>query len=130
MALEALLGAGVPMIRAWELAAASSGSPQLRSDVARWAPELEAGTTPAEMVGQIRYFPEMFTHLYQTGEMSGKLDETLEHLHTYFEDEGFRQLRMFCRVLNFLIYFAVAAFIAVFVIRFWISYFNQALGAF
>jgi type II secretory pathway component PulF len=130
MALEALLGAGVPMIRAWELAAASSGSQKLRSDITRWAPELEVGTTPAEMVVQIRYFPEMFTHLYQTGEMSGKLDETLEHLHTYFQDEGFRQLRIFCRVLNFVIYFGVAAFIAVFIIRFWLNYFNQALGAF
>jgi type II secretory pathway component PulF len=31
--------------------------------------------TPADLVNQTRYFPELFANLYHTGEMSGKLDE-------------------------------------------------------
>jgi type II secretory pathway component PulF len=129
MALNALLSAGVPVIRSWELSAAACGSPHLKNQIIKWTPELESGVTPSEMVAQIRYFPDMFAQLYQSGEISGKLDETLTRLHTYFEDEGFRKLQAFCRVLNFVIYFTIAITVAIFVINFWRQYFGAALGA-
>jgi type IV pilus assembly protein PilC len=128
MALDSLLNAGVPVIRAWELGAVSSGSPCLKREISKWTPELEAGVTPGDMVAQIAYFPEMFTQLYQSGEVSGKLDEALGRLHTYFEEEGFRQLQTFCRVLNFTLYFTMAAMAALFIIRFWLNYFSTALN--
>ena len=130
MALEALLNAGVPVIRAWELSASLSGSPHLKRQIVKWKPQLEEGTTPADMVAQIRYFPEMFAHLYQTGEISGKLDESLTRLHTYFEDEGFHKLQTFCRVLNFGIYFTVAIGVGIFIVHFYIGYFKAAMGGF
>jgi type II secretory pathway component PulF len=128
MALDALLNSGVPMIRAWEMAVAACGSSHLRREVLRWTPELETGTTPADMVGQIAYFPEMFVQLYQSGEISGKLDESLTRLHTYFEDEGFRTLQLFCRILNMVIYFTVALCVAIFVINFWRQYYGNLLN--
>ncbi len=124
MALDALLNAGVPVIRSWELAAASCGSPHLKREILKWTPQLEHGTTPADMVAQIRYFPDMFAQLYQSGEISGKLDETLTRLHTYFEEEGFRKLQAFCRIVNFVIYFAIAITIGIYVIRFWLNYYG------
>jgi len=118
------LNAGVPVVRSWELAAAACGSPHLKREILKWTPQLEQGTTPAEMVAQIRYFPDMFTQLYQSGEISGKLDETLTRLHTYFEEEGFHKLQAFCRVLNFTIYFLIAIMIGIYVIRFWLAYYG------
>ena len=129
MALDALLNSGVPMIRAWEMAVAACGSPRLKREVLRWTPEMETGTTPADMVGQIAYFPEMFVQLYQSGEISGKLDESLTRLHTYFEDEGFRKLQTFSRILNMVIYFTVAICVAVFVINFWRQYYGNLLNS-
>lgn len=130
MSLNALLSAGVPVIRSWELSAVGCGSSRLKNEVVRWTPELESGTTPADMVAQIRYFPDMFAQLYQSGEISGKLDETLLRLHTYFEEEGFRKLHAFCRVLNFFLYFTMAGIAGIFIIRFWLQYFSQILGNF
>lgn len=130
MALEALLNAGVPVIRAWNLAAVSCGSPRLKSEIMKWTPQLEQGVTPAEMVAQIPYFPEMFTQLHHTGEISGRMDETLTRLHTYFEDEGFRKLQIFCRVLNYLIYFTIAIGIGIFVIHFWVNYYRNLVNSF
>jgi type II secretory pathway component PulF len=124
MALDSLLSSGVTVIRAWELAAESCGSSHLKSAILKWTPELEAGTTPSDMVAQIRYFPDMFTQLYQSGEISGKLDETLTRLHTYYEEEGFRNLQTFCRVLNYALYFLMAGIAALFIIRFWLNYFS------
>ena len=130
MALDALLSAGVPVIRSWELAAVSCGSPHLKKEIFKWTPKMESGITPADMVAQIPYFPEMFAQLYQTGEISGKTDETLTRLHTYFEEEGFHKLQNFCRVLGYGLYFTMAIIAGIFIIRFWTQYFAQALGGF
>jgi type II secretory pathway component PulF len=128
MALDSLLNAGVPVIRAWELAAKACGSPHLKREILRWTPELESGTTPGDMVSQIRYFPDMFVQLYQSGELSGRQDEALAHLHTYFQEEGFRKLQTFSRVLMFAIYFSIVILVAIFIIRFWTNYFSSMLN--
>jgi len=130
MALDALLSAGVPVVRSWELAAGSCGSPHLKREIFKWTPQLESGITPADMVAQIPYFPDMFAQLYQSGEISGKTDETLERLHTYFEEEGFHKLQNFCRLLGYGLYFTMAIIAGIFIIRFWTQYFAQALGSF
>jgi type II secretory pathway component PulF len=130
MALESLLNAGVPVVRAWELAAVSSGSSKLKREILRLTPQLETGLTPGEMVAQIPYFPEMFTHLYQTGELSGRLDESLTRLHTYFEEEGFRKLRTFFRVSNMVLYFTIVACVGYFIVNFWTNYYRQMLNSF
>src|SRR5579872_1375190 len=72
-ALEALLNAGVPIIGGWNLAAAASGSPALSRRVLSWKEPLEAGASPAELVSASREFPQLFSNLYHTGEISGTL---------------------------------------------------------
>ena len=78
-ALEALIGAGVNIFEAWDLAAAASGSPALRHAVTAWKPQVVAGQMPSEAVRLCPLFPEMFANLYASGEVSGKLDESLRH---------------------------------------------------
>jgi type II secretory pathway component PulF len=129
MALDALLNAGVPIVKSWNIAAAACGSPHLKREILKWTPELERRTTPAEMVSQIRYFPEMFQQLVQTGEISGRMDESLVRLNEYFEDEGFRKLGGFCTLLNYLIYFTIAGMVGWFVISFWMGYYSKLLGS-
>lgn len=124
-ALEALLNAGVPIIQAWDLAAAASGSPELRRVVAGWKEPLANGTTPAELVGNARAFPEMFAGQYHAGEISGKLDECLLRLHAYYQEEGSRKLRAVARWSPQFIYYGVALFVAYKVITFYVGYFNQ-----
>ncbi|HEX4349744.1 MAG TPA: type II secretion system F family protein [Verrucomicrobiae bacterium] len=123
-ALEALTNAGVPVIRSWEMAGAACGSPRLNREILKWTPQLETGTTPAEMVNQIQYFPEMFSNLYHTAEISGKLDEALNRLNTYFEEEGFRILQMFTRIMNGTIYGLLVLVVARSIIGFYVGHFN------
>ena len=126
-ALDALTNAGVSTIRAWDLSAAAAGSPALKREILKRTPLLETGLTPAEMVSQISYFPEMFSHLFASGEISGKLDETLVRLHTYFEEEGFRLLQLFTRIMNGTIYGAIVVLVGYNVIRFWMNYYGGLL---
>jgi len=128
-ALDALTSAGVPVIKSWELAASACGSPRLKREILKWTPQIEHGLTPAEMVGQIGYFPEVFSNLYHTAEISGKLDETLVRLHTYFEDEGFHTLHLFTRILNGVIYGTVVVLVAYNVIHFWMNYYGNMVNS-
>jgi type II secretory pathway component PulF len=118
-ALEALLTAGVPIIEGWELAATASGSPQLRRTVVGWKRALENGSTPAELVSQSGVFPELFAGLYHTGEVSGKLDETLLRLHNLYQEEGSRKLRAVAAWTPKLFYLGVALIVAYKIVSFY-----------
>lgn len=124
-ALEALINSGQTILEAWPLAASASGSPALRREVDSWRPRLEAGKTPAEMLQDSTRFPETFSNLYSSGEISGTLDETLRRLHRYYADEGSRDLHSAARIGPGILYGLVAAYIAWRVIQFWTGYFNQ-----
>ena len=124
-ALEALINAGVNIVQAWDLAAAASGSPALRRAVENWKPQIEAGQTPAEIIRDCRKFPEMFANLYASGEVSGKLDETLRRLGAHYQEEGTRKLYAFAQWTPRIVYVLVAGIIAYKVVNFYLGYFQQ-----
>jgi type II secretory pathway component PulF len=124
-ALEALISAGVTIIEAWELAAVASGSPALRRTVVAWRPLVKEGHTPGEAVTASSRFPELFASQYNSGEISGKLDDALHRLQTYYQEEGSRKLHAVAQWTPRLLYLLVVGMIAYHVINFWTGYFNQ-----
>jgi type II secretory pathway component PulF len=130
MALESLLSAGVNITEAWELAARVSGSARLHRAVQRWKPDLIAGQTPAEVVTASGAFPDMFTNQYHSGEISGKLDETLRRLHQYYQEEGTRRIRAFSQWVPRLLYLLIALFIAYKIIGFYSGYWETVNDAY
>ncbi len=124
-ALEALITAGETIHEAWPLAAAASGSPALCREVESWRAEFSRGRTPADALQSSRVFPEMFTNLYSTGEISGSLDETLGRLSRYYAEEGSRHLHTAARIGPGIAYALVAAYIAWQVISFYVGRNNQ-----
>lgn len=125
LTLEALISAGVNIIQAWELAANACGSPALRRSILAWRPQLEAGTTPAEAVSHCSQFPELFANFYHSGEISGKLDESLQRLHRLYQEEGTRKLNAFAEWTPRVLYMIVAGIIAFKIIQFYAGYFSQ-----
>ena len=128
-ALEALLNAGVTIIEAWELAAAASGSPALRRTVIAWRPLVDGGHTPADVVSASGRFPDLFVNEYRTGELSGKLDDSLRRLQQYYQEEGTRKLHALSQWTPRAVYLFVVLMIAVRVVQFWTGYFNQIRAA-
>jgi type II secretory pathway component PulF len=125
-ALEALINAGVSIINAWELAASASGSPALKRTVLAWRSQVEHGMkTPAEAVADSGMFPDMFTQLYRTGEMSGQLDETLRRLFDYYQEDGTRKMKALAQWIPRLVYFIIMARIAHYIISFYSNYFKN-----
>ena len=129
IALEALLNAGVTVIEAWDLASAASGSPALERAVRQSRPHLLAGTTPGEMVAARHEFPRTFATLYQTGEMTGQLDDTLRRTYTIFHEEGSRKLKVFVFAAAGALVGLVMLGVAWQVIRFYLGYFQQVSDA-
>jgi type II secretory pathway component PulF len=127
-ALEALVSSGVSIVKAWPMAAAASGSPRLKRDISEWASHLEKGHTPSELVSSHPYFPEMFANQYYTGEISGKLDESMQRMHTFYQEEGYRSLALFSRVTSGMLYGVIAMIIAYNVIKFWMNYYGALMG--
>ena len=120
-ALEALLSAGINIFEAWDLAAIASGSPALRRAVTAWKPQLNAGQMPSEAVRRCPLFPETFANLYASGEVSGKLDESLRHLSQLYHEDGTHKLNAFATWLPRFIYLLVVLIIAYEVIQFWVG---------
>lgn len=118
-ALEALISAGVNIFEAWDLAATASGSPALRRAVAAWKSRVVAGQMPSEAVNLCPLFPETFANLYASGEVSGKLDDSLRQLNRIYNEDGTRKLNAFATWMPRLIYMLVALMIAYIVIQFW-----------
>jgi type II secretory pathway component PulF len=129
-ALEGLISAGVSIIEAWELAAAASGSPALRRTVFGWRPNVLAGQTPAEMVRTSGAFPDLFASLYNSGEVSGQLDETLRRLYRHYQEEGSRKLQAVAQWTPRLIYIGLLLGIAYYVVSFWTNYYGNLLNNF
>jgi type II secretory pathway component PulF len=125
VALESLLNAGISIIEAWELAAAASGSPALRRTVLAWRSNVLSGQTPAEAVRASHVFPDLFTNLYSTGELSGQLDDTLRRLYHHYQEEGLRKLHAIAQWTPRLIYGFVMLLVAYQVLSFWSAYFSQ-----
>lgn len=123
-ALDALVNSGISIIKSLPMAAAGSGSPHLKRKVADWPRQLESGITPAELIRAQPYFPEMFVNLYHTGEISGRIDDSLKRMQIYYREEGFRILRAFLRIVSGVIYALIAIMIAYNVISFWMHYFS------
>jgi type II secretory pathway component PulF len=119
MALEALINAGVSIVDAWELAGTVSGSPALRRAIHNWKPDVLAGQTPAEAVSASGIFPDMFENQYHSGEVSGKLDETLMRLRKYYQEEGSRKIHAVAQWTPRLIYLIIALFIAYRIVTFY-----------
>ena len=124
-ALEALISAGINIFEAWDLAATASGSPALRRAVATWKPGLVAGQMPSETVRLCPLFPETFANLYASGEISGKLDESLRNLNRLYNEDGTRKLHAFAQWTPRFVYMLVALMIAYKVVQFYLGYFSQ-----
>lgn len=124
-ALHALLNAGVPITRSWDLAAAASGSVALKREISTWAPEIEGGRTPAELIQESNRFPELFANMYNTGEISGTLDDSLLRLYRLHQERGVAQFRAVADWLPKLVYFVIIGFIVWRILSFYIGHFGQ-----
>lgn len=127
LALDSLLNAGVAATRAWPMAAAASGSPAIEREVGMLVGRLEQGESAGEVLLRSHVFPQHFSHIYATGELSGRTDETLRRLAEHYQEEGLRLMRIAAMVFTGLLYGAVLLLVAYQIVSFWLGHYGRIL---
>lgn len=128
LALDALLNAGVNIISAWELATDASGSAALKGAATRARRDMEGGATPGEAIAATRAFPETFVTMYCSGEVSGRLDESLAYLRKNYQYESQRRFKTLAFWTPMIIYLLIMIVLAFYIVSFWVGYFDNILN--
>lgn len=83
-----LLGAGISLLQALDIVAEAMANIVYREALQDVAKQVEKGVSLAQAIGRYSSFPPLLSQMIAVGEETGKLDEVLAKLSTYFESES------------------------------------------
>jgi len=86
--LGLLAAAGISILDALRIVAEAMGSRIYRDGVLQAADRVEKGVSLAEAMSGVAEFPAILGQMIAVGEQTGKVDETLLKLSTYYEEES------------------------------------------
>ncbi len=92
-ALQTLIATGVPLPRALELSAQTSGSLQMAEALKRVKIEVEGGIPLAQAMKETQLFPPLVVQLTAAGEKTGALPEMLAEAVAFYDDEVQQRLK-------------------------------------
>jgi len=87
--MSTMVKAGVTIMSSISAIAAQADNPLMSETLSDIGSELESGKTFSEACKKhIEFFPNIFTSMVEAGEASGALDEVLERMADYFENQA------------------------------------------
>lgn len=125
--LRAYLAAGETIDVAWFGAARASGDRRLQRLGETIAEKARLGTPPSKEIGQTRHLPEEFISLYQAGELTGQLEENLDHLWGLYDERAANKLTAASFWYPMLLVLAVAISIGYFIITAYAAYLESIM---
>ena len=121
---SSLLSAGVPVIEALDIVAANAGN-QIVSDALIGAQEgVREGKNLSTILAQYPVMPIMLTQMVETGEESGALDEMLDKVATFYDNEVNATVDSLTSILEPLIILFMGACIGAIVISLYLPMFD------
>ena len=85
--LAVLLRAGVPLMEALELCETLTGSPVIERAVVAAQADIASGGNLSEALNRHHIFPPLLLRMISVGESSGTLDEALDYVAGYYDEE-------------------------------------------
>lgn len=89
--LSTLINGGVPILRAIEISSRTVGNVLIEKSLEKTKLDVEKGKPIAASLDK-NYFPPMFTAMANIGENTGRLDEMLDTIANFYEDEVDREV--------------------------------------
>lgn len=86
--VSVLLGAGIPILDTLQIVSETLGSKVYGAEVKQAASLVEKGVSLAEAIQRLEIFPPILGQMISVGEETGKLDEVLAKLATFYEGES------------------------------------------
>ncbi|MCH7904505.1 MAG: type II secretion system F family protein [Armatimonadetes bacterium] len=121
----ALYGSGVPMPKALQLSADACGNEHLRAQIHPAARDLESGTGLTDSLAMTGAFSPIVLDMTRTGETTGNVDDMLNKMAEFYEEEGAMKARQAAVVIGVLAFIIVAVYISYVVIKFYTGYASQ-----
>lgn len=86
--LSTLLVSGIPILEGLDITAGTAGNIVIHNSIQQARKEVEEGKTLVEPLKKTKIFPPMVTQIVGVGEQTGQLDQMLEKLADYYEEEA------------------------------------------
>lgn len=128
-AFGAMYAGGVPIPEAVKLAADSCGSEAVRAQVYPASRALEEGMSISEAFGRTGAFSPIVMDMTRTGEMTGNLDQMLQKVADYYEDEAQLRATQISHIFAVVVFLCVAVYVAYVVISFYMGYVGGIMNA-
>src|SRR5690606_29380422 len=84
---SAMMAAGVPILQVLHIVGETSGNWVIEDALRKVAESVRQGRTVAEPLGQEKVFPAMVTQMISVGEDAGALEQMLEKIADFYDEE-------------------------------------------
>ncbi len=91
--LALLISSAVPIVEALTIVSTVMSSPTFRTAVLNAAKQVEKGTSLSNFFKTSEHFPPLLAQMANVGEETGKMDEVLDRVATYYEGEVDNKVR-------------------------------------
>jgi type IV pilus assembly protein PilC len=85
--LGTLISSGVPILDGLEITARTAGNAVVEKAIVETRGSISEGNTIAEPLGNCKVFPPMVVQMISVGEQTGALDEMLNKIADFYDDE-------------------------------------------
>ena len=122
--LATLVSGGVPIIRALEISASVAGNVVIEKSLMNTKNSVEQGK-PLHQSLDAKLFPPIFIAMVKVGENTGKMDEMLDTIANFFEDEVDRAVEGLVQTIEPLLMVFIGGIIAVILVGLYLPIFKM-----
>lgn len=105
--LGMLVGSGVPIVEGVQIVSTVIDNTVFENTLKKVSHQLERGIAMSTPIFEAKEFPPIVSQMIEVGEQTGKLDETMASLSTYFEEETSNRVKTLSSVIEPLLIFIV-----------------------
>ncbi|OFZ18810.1 MAG: hypothetical protein A2Z20_11415 [Bdellovibrionales bacterium RBG_16_40_8] len=124
-----MLAAGVRIIEALDIAASTTKNYVIETALLQAKDSISKGRTLSEPLKASAYIPYMVSQMISVGEQTGTLDQMLEKVATFYEDEVETAAGAIASMIEPLLMIVLGSIIAVLVIAMYLPIFSMAGAA-
>lgn len=122
--LSSLTGAGVPLLLALEITGKTGGNVAVEDAMEGVIASVKRGGTIATPLGQAPIFPTMVTHMVGVGEETGALDDMLDKVADFYEDQVEASVKALTSILEPVMIILIGGIVGFIVISMYLPLFN------
>jgi type IV pilus assembly protein PilC len=123
--LATLVTAGVDIIKALEITAATSGNWVVEQSLLEVREKVHEGVPISQPLAEDAVFPAMVAHMVKVGEETGELDKMLRKVADFYEDEVDTAIQTLTSIIEPLMMIAVGMVVGVIIISMYLPMFKM-----